>query len=261
MKNLERTIEFRGRELKISCSVRKGNHTAIFAIHGLGCAKESFEEMHRNRNLNNFTTVSVDLVGFGNSAKPADFSYSMQDQAKVCHELIKELGFDRVNVIGHSMGGAVGLYLVGLLEENCSAFINAEGNLVSDDCAMLSRNITEIPYEYFADGFFRGMKAGFKRSKNKSHRLWAKWAEASDPHAFYKSSLSLVKVSKTGQLLRKFKALRTVKAYFYGEHNAGMKVLEKLNGIKRVMIPDAGHFMMNENPEKFYSMMIQVLKG
>ena len=125
MENQERMIEFQGRELKISCSLRKGKQTVIFAIHGLGCAKESFEEMHRNRDLADFTTISVDLVGFGNSARPADFSYSMQDQAKVCLELIKDLGFDRVNVIGHSMGGAVGLYLTGLLEENCTAFINA----------------------------------------------------------------------------------------------------------------------------------------
>ena len=43
-----------------------------------------------------------------------------------------------------------------------------------------------------------------------------------------------------------------IHSYFYGQENAGMAVLDRLDGIEKVMIGNSGHFFMNDNPDEFY---------
>ena len=73
------------------------------------------------------------------------------------------------------------------------------------------------------------------------------------PLGFYKSAESLVRWSDSGDLLSRFKNLRCKKSYFYGEKNSDLDVLHRLNTIEKVMIGKSGHFMMNDNPDEFYS--------
>lgn len=37
------------------------------------------------------------------------FSYKMEDQASVCAEVVKKISSEKVHIIAHSMGGAIGL--------------------------------------------------------------------------------------------------------------------------------------------------------
>ncbi len=73
------------------------------------------------------------------------------------------------------------------------------------------------------------------------------------PLGFYKSAESLVRWSDSGELIFRFKNLPCRKSYFYGEKNSDMVVLHRLNSIEKVMIGSSGHFMMNDNPDEFYS--------
>ena len=52
--------------------------------------------------------VALDMVGYGNSARP-DAPYSTVYHVDVVSAVVEKLGFDRVNVVGVSMGGGVGL--------------------------------------------------------------------------------------------------------------------------------------------------------
>src|SRR5476649_359473 len=53
-----------------------------------------------------YTVITVDLRGMGNSSKPAD-GYDKKTMAKDIYELVKSLGYDRANVAGHDIGSAV----------------------------------------------------------------------------------------------------------------------------------------------------------
>jgi pimeloyl-ACP methyl ester carboxylesterase len=48
-----------------------------------------------------------DLVGYGRSEKPADFSYSVHDEADVVTGFLDALGLKQVDLGGWSMGGAI----------------------------------------------------------------------------------------------------------------------------------------------------------
>jgi pimeloyl-ACP methyl ester carboxylesterase len=53
-----------------------------------------------------YTVIVVDLRGMGGSSKPAD-GYDKKTMAGDIHELVKSLGYDKVNIAGHDIGSAV----------------------------------------------------------------------------------------------------------------------------------------------------------
>lgn len=59
--------------------------------------------------------VAVDLPGFGRSAKPAQFDYSIDGYGAWLAAFLDELGWDRCGLVAHDWG-AVGLMLTGRLE-------------------------------------------------------------------------------------------------------------------------------------------------
>jgi pimeloyl-ACP methyl ester carboxylesterase len=78
---------------------------ALLLIHGNASSTRSWDELvplltrsHR--------VVRIDLLGYGRSAKPADRSYALPDQARRVGVAMDRLGFERVTVVGHSSGGA-----------------------------------------------------------------------------------------------------------------------------------------------------------
>ena len=85
--------------------------------------------------------------------------------------------------------------------------------------------------------------------------------ESALPFGFYKSAESLVHWSSSGELISRFKNLSCRKCYFYGERTPDIVVLNRLDAIEKVMIADSGHFMMNDNPDEFYSCLSEFLSS
>ena len=54
--------------------------------------------------------IRIDLLGHGGSSKPPD-GYELENQARLVGLALDRLGVERVTVVGHSMGGAVGVSL------------------------------------------------------------------------------------------------------------------------------------------------------
>jgi pimeloyl-ACP methyl ester carboxylesterase len=55
---------------------------------------------------NQFHVIAVDLRGQGSSSKPAT-GYDKKTMAGDIHALVKQLGYDRVNIAGHDIGAMV----------------------------------------------------------------------------------------------------------------------------------------------------------
>jgi pimeloyl-ACP methyl ester carboxylesterase len=53
----------------------------------------------------------IDFLGFGYSDAPADFGYTMEEQADSVAALVDYLGLRGVHVVGHSMGGSIAISL------------------------------------------------------------------------------------------------------------------------------------------------------
>ena len=82
----------------------------ILLIHGLGSYCEVWDETvpalaRRHR------VLALDLPGHGHSDKPIHYSYRIADLAESVRRFLAALNVPRVHVIGHSLGGAVAIYL------------------------------------------------------------------------------------------------------------------------------------------------------
>ncbi len=242
------------RELGVECSFNPKADRVIVFLHGLACSRESFRYVFDHPYFNDMSLVLPDFMGFGKSDKPDDFSYSMEDQADLCGELLKHFPGRRICIVAHSMGNAVGLLLGSSLRNRLSGYACIEGNLIGEDCGLMSRAIAARSFDEYEAGEFRAQRDRFEgHPQLRFHET--------TPLAVHASARSLVRWSESGRLLAAFKALPCEKAYFWGERNRGLPVLQHLDGIRTYEIPRSGHSMMTENPEGFYEALARFMES
>jgi pimeloyl-ACP methyl ester carboxylesterase len=249
MKSKRMSVEFQGKPVRISLFHRERGTELILFIHGLGCAKESFELAFLSPELEGFSLLAPDLVGFGDSSKPKYFSYWMEDHAAVLKLSVGKIRVQKIHIVAHSMGSVVGLLLAEKLRDIVDSFFSVEGNIIAEDCGLISRRTASVSFEDFRSGLFDAMKSEVQAACDEKVMLWLGKA---DPLAFHRSAVSLVGWSDSGTLLQKFEAIPKRAFYVYGERNSGLAVLGKLRKAQIIGIPESGHFSMLENPRGFY---------
>lgn len=74
-----------------------------------------------------FHVVAPDLRGHGDSGWATGSSYSLADHVYDLTSLVKSEGFDKVAVVGHSMGGMVSLTYAGAFPERVSKLVVLDG--------------------------------------------------------------------------------------------------------------------------------------
>jgi pimeloyl-ACP methyl ester carboxylesterase len=77
----------------------------VVLVHGLGGRSEDWEKLAPYLAKAGYRVYLPDLPGYGQSDKPADFSYSVKDEAKVVPGIFDALGLKKVDLGGWSMGG------------------------------------------------------------------------------------------------------------------------------------------------------------
>lgn len=241
----ERSIRIKAHEISIR-KKRKNNSTWIVLLHGLQSNKQVFAELLQQPLFQKYSILALDFVGFGSSSKPEDFSYDLQDQADVVEGVLDELKIESFHIIGHSMGGMVGILLLDQLKNRVLSLVNLEGNLVADDCGA---SISIVDAHTFADFSVSGYET-FKDSQRKSKELGVekrlKWISMIPDFAFYRSAAAIVRWSKSEKLLALFLRAPQKKLYVYGEKNREKG--KRLPGfIEKAEIPNAGHRMLTDN--------------
>jgi pimeloyl-ACP methyl ester carboxylesterase len=77
----------------------------VVLVHGLGGRAEDWTNLAPYFAKGGFRVYMPDLFGYGRSEKPADFSYSVHDEAGAVVDFMNALGMNQVNLGGWSMGG------------------------------------------------------------------------------------------------------------------------------------------------------------
>jgi len=257
-------LNYKGNTIEISSDFRKEAEESILFIHGLGCSKESFKDVWNFAEFKKYRILTFDLLGFGDSSKPKWFSYTMEEHAEICRLIIDKLGLEKIHLVGHSMGGAIGLLLIEKIPSKIVSFVNLEGNLIGEDCTF-SREAVRYSLEEFEKGFFEEFKSRIEdgrdlaASTSLSNRLYYNWLSKSDAYAFYRSSESLTKWSDSRKLLKMFVERDMKKWYVFGEMNKNLPVMEMLGDVPKIEIANSGHFMMCDNPEETYQKLLEGL--
>jgi pimeloyl-ACP methyl ester carboxylesterase len=240
-------VPFKGKKLTVSTLVIKRSDKWVVGLHGIQSNKELFAELFSQPFLANYSLLAIDFIGFGESDKPEDFSYNIEDQAEVVKYILGHNKIERLHIIGHSMGGMIGTLLLGQLSDKIISFTNLEGNLVLADCGD-SKDIIMFTREEFEKVEFNNMKARIRRSSDRSASLRGKWLETMPARVFYQTSQSIVRWSKSGKLQDLFNSSSIKHVYIYGSRNARKAGSVSGSAIK-VEIPEAGHFMLLDQPD------------
>lgn len=87
-----------------------GQGPTLVLLHGLGASSYSWRFVV-SLLQQQFKVVTLDLLGFGLSDRPADFSYNLDDQVRILHEALKKIAPAPAVIVGSSMGGNLALWL------------------------------------------------------------------------------------------------------------------------------------------------------
>ncbi|MGO9637174.1 MAG: alpha/beta fold hydrolase, partial [Terracidiphilus sp.] len=83
------------------------NGPVVVLVHGLGGSAEDWRNLAPYLMKAGYRVYMPDLPGYGRSEKPADFSYSIRDEADTVVGFLDALGLKQVDLGGLSMGGAI----------------------------------------------------------------------------------------------------------------------------------------------------------
>jgi pimeloyl-ACP methyl ester carboxylesterase len=96
------------------------NGPVVVLVHGLGARAEYWDNLAPYLANSGFRVYIPDLIGYGRSDCPADFSYSVRDEAAVVVGFMDALGLKQVELGGWSMGGWIAVLVAAQHPERIS---------------------------------------------------------------------------------------------------------------------------------------------
>lgn len=257
MKKIKISITDTNQDYTISANIRKTSNKWIVCLHGIQSNKDLFNDIFSIPYFDDYSILAIDFIGFGESDKPENFSYDIDDQAMIISRVVENLKIQKLHIIGHSLGGMVGILLLNYLKEKILSFVNMEGNLVLEDCG-LSLKVASRSFDEFKNKYFGKIKLDLEKSKAPNAYKRRKWIESVPDYAFYKTSESIVKWSKGKKMLNLFISSLNRKLYVYGQKNL-FKAKRLPSNINVAEISNAGHFMLLDNSGECYKKIIGFL--
>ena len=98
-----------------------GEGNAIVLLHGFLENKKMWKD-YVSFFSNQYRIITIDLLGHGES-DCLGYVHSMEDNARAVHEVLEYLQIKKTTILGHSMGGYVGLAFAELYPENIQKLI------------------------------------------------------------------------------------------------------------------------------------------
>ncbi len=109
----------------------QGQGPALLCIHGFPTASWDWHLLWPEL-TQRFRVIALDMIGFGYSAKPPTYPYSIRDQATIHEALLRELGIDFIHVLAHNYGDSVAQELLARYEQRRQA--SAAGIKIESVC-------------------------------------------------------------------------------------------------------------------------------
>jgi pimeloyl-ACP methyl ester carboxylesterase len=131
-----------------------GNSTKLLCFHGWLDNSNTFSAMAPYLAERGMEVTAVDLLGHGDSSheKPVHFT----QYVCVARQILESMKYDKINLVGHSMGGSVALMLAGTYPELVEKLILIEsfGVMVrdADDAAAVLRKSIDAQLQHTEKG-------------------------------------------------------------------------------------------------------------
>ena len=242
----------------------------LFLFHGLTGNKETMY-MFRDIFKDQYRTICVDTRGHGESTHPE--VYTLRDHGLDAHALIEALGFEKVNILGYSMGSYVALQIAEIKSDNIDRLIllctKPSGKTSSVEKLAKERGIDmkSLTPQQLQQIILSSAYAPKTLEKMKTGEFDPSTINAGingvqlTPEEKEAESKSLANFDLTNDLDKVNCKTLVISGEFDGINGPelGEIVAKGIKGSKYVMIKDAGHMVPYEQPEEFIKVVREFL--
>lgn len=243
-----------GVDLEIAAMVKPGHGIPLVFLHGFGSTKEDYADIAGHPDLGDRPVLAYDAPGCGATRCSDLTAISVPFLVRVAETMIGHVGYQRLHLVGHSMGGLTALLLAHAHPDRVASLIDIEGNIAPEDC-FLSRQIVSHRHadpEKFLTDFIDRLRSSRYYSANlyAASLPWKVQAGAVEP-----IFTSMVDLSDHQPLMEWFLGLAAPRMLMYGEQNNTLSYLPKLaeaDGVELAEVPECGHFPMYANAPEMW---------
>jgi pimeloyl-ACP methyl ester carboxylesterase len=230
----------------------------LVCLHGLGTSSATFDDLKQSAALAGCEFITPDCAGHVRAVNEAYQGDPLVFTAGKISAMIEKLG-KSVTLVGHSMGGVLAMLVAEKIPARIAGVISIEGNLISEDCGLISRRIADAADLESVIKLRKEVIATALQFKNAGWEAWTKDIAQVAPGVLKDYASSLVKLSDSGHLLKIFTSLDKPKAYIYGDDYIGHPVIKRLGAVPSHHAPGTGHFIMQDAPEVCGGMIKDVI--
>jgi pimeloyl-ACP methyl ester carboxylesterase len=207
--------------------------------------------------------ILVDYLGCGASDRPLSFSHTMRDHARTVAAVLDHEGVAGCIIVGHSMGGTVGLYLALDRPDLVARLVLGESN-VGPGGGDGTRHIASFSLEDYvgvvAPRELIAMRQQAVGGNATAALMLSIRTHGSDARAVHAASCDIVGLDE--KLLQHLLDLRIPRAFIYGARtlddldgrwtpDVPDRATLEAAGVLTLMVPKAGHFMYVDNLDGF----------
>jgi 2-hydroxymuconate-semialdehyde hydrolase len=250
-----------------------GEGPAVLLLHGFPESSYVWRDLAPLL-ASRFRVIVPDLIGTGESAKPADAPLGLIAQARYTRELVEGLGIDRIAVIGHSIGGGVA-QLLAMDAPGVDAMVLISSTAFDAWPTTLTKEIQRTPPEQEVELLIRsGIRAAFRAGMTDPDRMTEEhiavylrpWSGPDGVAAFFRFARALDGRGLMGRE-EDLGRLEIPVLIFWGEEDPfyPSSIAERLNeaipSSTLGLLPGCGHFLVEDAIETIGPMIYEYLRA
>jgi pimeloyl-ACP methyl ester carboxylesterase len=245
----------------------EGNGEPLVLLHGMSNNAHSWKNQMQVLK-EHYTVIAWDAPGYGKSSDPAKEYQYFEEFAHVLKGVIDQLGYEKINLLGHSMGAAIAIDFCHLYSHKINKLILADptrGAAALDseenEKKLKSRlfSIENLSPEQIAEKRIEALLSSYASEEvyNQVKEIMSQVRPAgyrSVAYSLYHLNQMKVLPEINVPVLVMCGELDTVTPVSEAE-----AIHDKLRNSQLVIVPKGGHLCYQENPETFNTSIIEFL--
>jgi pimeloyl-ACP methyl ester carboxylesterase len=272
-----RFLDIEGVRIYVEEQNPESAQATIVFIHGFGGSTFSWRHNAPFFASQGYRVVSLDMKGFGLSYKDFESDYSHPAQARLLAEVLARIGVDQAYFVGHSMGTSVILHFAHLYPEKVLGLISVGGAVNLDEGAVYPSALLNFgPFRRAGEVFLTRYVTKERVGKILESAYHQDIVTAEVVDGYYnrlvigqwaQSLLAMTRDMSKNTITFPLEDITFPTLILWGENDTWVKRTDidqwrdKIPSAEFHAIPEAGHLLMEENPELFNNMVLAFLES
>jgi pimeloyl-ACP methyl ester carboxylesterase len=271
-----RFLDIDGASIYVEEQNPESRQTTIVFVHGFGGSSFSWRHNAPFFAGQGYRVVSLDMKGFGLSYKDFSSDYSHLAQAGLLAEVLQRLEIDQAHFVGHSMGTSVMLNFAYLYPEKVLGLISVGGAVNLREGAIPPSALFDFaPFRRIGEVFLTHYATKQRVGEILASAYYQDIVTADVVDGYYnrlvsgqwtQSLLAMTRDMSENTITFALRDFRFPTLILWGQNDTWVKRVDidrwrdEISSVEFHAIPEAGHMLMEENPDLFNNMVLTFLE-